>query len=84
MSREYKIRRGSFKQGQIQRHKDFNRFRREYEERRRRELRTKVLLALAIVTLILAIVFGVAANPVEQSPPLGHPELQFENADKNL
>ena len=84
MTRQYKIRRGSFKQGQIQRHKDFNRFRREYQDRRKRELRLKVLLALAILTMVLAIIVGVAASPAGTPQPAEHPEVHFEETNQKL
>ncbi|MEM8895343.1 MAG: hypothetical protein AAGC88_12245 [Bacteroidota bacterium] len=62
---------------------DFGRFRNQYEQRRKRETRSKlVIMAIGIILLTVLILFISQAQPVAPDNPAN--ELKYENVELKL
>ncbi len=81
--RDYKVRRALFKEGQYQQHRNFRQFREQYRERRRRDWRIKIAIGIAILTLLIALMFGVSAESMDQRLQ-DYSEIKFKNANQKL
>ena len=81
--RDYKVRRALFKEGQYQQHRNFRQFREQYRERRRRDWRIKIAIGIAILTLLIALMFGVSAESMDQRIH-DYSEIKFKNANQKL
>ena len=74
--RDIRIRKDLFRKGQIERFKDFRKFEQQYTVRRRSERSRALMIAVAVIILLGALLFGSFANTI--SAPTGHPERNFE------
>lgn len=81
--RDYKVRRALFKEGQYQQHRNFRQFREQYRERRRRDLRIKIAIGLGILALLIALMFGVSAESMNDKIQ-DYSEIKFKNANQKL
>ncbi len=80
--KDFRTRRALFEGRKIDQYRRFDRFRNEFQTRKRGEIKTKVLLILALLALLLGALFlGVSAQDVHGH----HPERpRFHNADQIL
>lgn len=81
--RDFKARRSLFKEGRFKHHRNFNQFREVFREKRRREWRVKIAIALAILAFLISMIFTVSAEPQVQSPK-DFTEIKFNYANQKL
>lgn len=80
---DFKVRRDLFRKGQIERHKDFNGFKKHYDGRRKKELKIKVAIFIGALVLFLAILFRVSGQETPDQG-MGHPEIEVRHTQKRL
>ena len=78
---DFKVRRELIRGGQFRQKADFKGFKNRYEQRRKRDARTKAIIIILVALLVVMATWfiGLASPTIVE-----HPEIQFSNIHKTL